>query len=274
MQPLKASGLGSFPEIPHVMKSKLLIALATAVVLGVALFCRSNEETPATPDELVAEILKDPESTAKKQLASMDSPEAVQGQVQLGRGFEQQNNLKEAYFWYRTAEEHGCRPTAVLTPAHELYRFSRTGNCAAGEGMLAYLNTREAAPWQSLVGDGYELSDIDEAHKWWDLAAANGYDDGRNKYPAPFAWACRHWVLILIMLVAALILYGIHADAATRVPQNPAPPKPKQIDEKRPEPSVSRQTPGAPVRTVPLNILAGPRAVPIPLGSQTQAKGK
>ena len=251
------------------------MALAAAAVLGIVLFCCSNGETPRNPAELVAEILNAPESPARKQLAGMDSQEAVRSQMQLGREFEHLNNLTEAYFWYRTAEEHGCRPTAVLTPAHELYRFSRTEDTDAGEGLLAYLNTREAAPWQSLVGDGYELSDIDEAHKWWDMAAANGYDDGRNKYPALLAWACRHWVLILIILVAALILYGIHADAATRVPQNPAPPKPKRIEEKRQEPPVAGQTPGAPVLTVPLDITAGPHAVPItPPGMHEHTKGE
>lgn len=249
-------GLASF----SVVKATGL-RLWAVVLLCLLSNCSEQDKSPNDPETLAKIILAEPDSPYKENLAQMAGKTAVREQLNLGRSFEQQAKLKHAYYWYRIAEEHGSRPASLWLPAHKLYHYSRTEDRETGEGLLAYHRSTEAAYWQSLVGDDYELSDISQAEKWWDLAEKNGYKGPRNKHYFLTAWVCRHWLMLLFLSAAGTAFFRFRSKSEPS--ESPASEQPQPV---QPSPTAKNapSTDATQKKAVP-TISGLPRFITVPL---------
>lgn len=229
------------------------------VLLCLLSHCSEQDKAPTAPETLAKIILAEPDSPHKETLARMAGETAVREQLKLGKCFEQQAKLKHAYYWYRTAEKHGSCPDSLWIPAHKLYHYARTEDRETGEGLLAYHRSTEAAHWQSLVGDDYELSDISQAERWWDLAEKNGYRGKRNKHNVLQAWVCRHWLLLLCIAAAGAAFFRAYSKKSE-------PPSSEQPHPVQPPPAEKKTQPTAasPKKTIP-SITGLPLFITVPL---------
>lgn len=227
------------------------------VLLCLLSHCSEQDKAPTAPETLAKIILAEPDSPHKETLARMAGETAVREQLKLGKCFEQQAKLKHAYYWYRTAEKHGSRPDSLWIPAHKLYHYARTEDRETGEGLLAYHRSTEAAHWQSLVGDDYELSNISQAERWWDLAEKNGYKGKRNKHNVLQAWVCRNWLLLLCIAAAGAAFFRFRNKTEQGSLPSSEPPPP--AEEKDTQPTAAPKKKDVPT------ISGLPRFITVPL---------
>ena len=218
-------------RLPTSVNGMRALLYCVSLVVSSLLLC-SCDETPPPPSQSTLETeVKAGSKEAAEILAKRTDAESVSSQEALGTWYEERGDLKSANHWWQISAKHGKAPLRVRTAPSRLYLIARGGgdDGEAGEGLLAFSRGEEAGKWQNLRGDDFELSDISEANRWWDLAEENGYTGPRNKHYWVPAWFCRHWLLVAVLLLAGWGIWRMQQQKGEDDDiQAPEPERPKE----------------------------------------------